>query len=82
MSFEFFSVSFIAMLVGLVVCFSGHRFVPGLLAAWGVLFGYTLGDTAMHLLLGFGPRANLIGWGHWSAGGGRAGCAGLPFRTS
>lgn len=63
MSFEFFSVSFIAMLVGLVVCFSGYHFVPVLLAAWGFLVGYTLGNTAMHLLLGVGPRANLIGWG-------------------
>ena len=52
----------IAVLFGLVLCFSGYRLFLVLLPIWGFFFGLVLGAQTMQALFGVGFLATVTSW--------------------
>ena len=52
----------IALLFGLVVCFSGYRIFLFLLPIWGFFFGFALGAQTLQALFGMGFLATITSW--------------------
>ncbi len=60
--FTLMCTAMIALLFGLVVCFSGYRFFLFLIPIWGFFFGFGLGAQTMQAIFGQAFLATVTSW--------------------
>lgn len=60
--FSLLCTALIALLFGLVVCFSGYRLFLFLIPIWGFFFGFALGAQAMQAIFGQAFLATVTSW--------------------
>ncbi|MFC1961197.1 DUF4203 domain-containing protein [Chloroflexota bacterium] len=60
--FQVLCVGLVALIIGLIVCFSGYRFFLVLLPFWGFFAGFGIGASAVTWLFGDLFLATITGW--------------------
>jgi len=58
-------IGLVALIIGLVLCFAGYRFFRVIIALWGFLTGFLLGEQ---LVISYGGASNLNGALPWIVG--------------
>jgi len=62
MAFELFCTVLIALLFGLLLCFSGYRLFIVLLPIWGFFAGFALGANSLQLIFNGSLLGDVTSW--------------------